>query len=87
MRKLLTFLKTQNPRREGQGHAGGWLEARVWTRCQAKDPLDASAVTSFVQARFLSIVRALCPPRLGFCIAPGAFRANGAETWRPSAYR
>jgi hypothetical protein len=60
MRKLLTFLKTQNPRREGQGLAGGWLEARVWTRCQAKDPLDASAVTSFVQARFLSIVRVLC---------------------------
>jgi hypothetical protein len=60
MRKLLIFLKMQNPRREGQGHAGGWLEARVWTRCQAKDPLDASAVTSFVQARFLSIVRALC---------------------------
>jgi hypothetical protein len=60
MHKLLTFLKMQNPRREGQGHAGGWLEARVWTRCHAKDPLDASAVTSFVQARFLSIVRALC---------------------------
>jgi hypothetical protein len=60
MRKFLTFLKMQNPRRDGQGHAGGWLEARVWTRCHAKDPLDASAVTSFVQARFLSIVRALC---------------------------
>jgi hypothetical protein len=60
MIKLLTFFKTQNPCREGQGHAGGWLEARVWTRCHAKDPLDASAVTSFVQARFLSIVRALC---------------------------
>jgi hypothetical protein len=60
MRKLLTFLKTQNPCRRGQGHAGGWLEARGFTRCQAKDPLNPSAVPSFVQARFLSIVRALC---------------------------
>jgi hypothetical protein len=60
MRKILTFFKTQNPRREGQGHAGGWLEARGFTRRHAKDPLDASAVTSFVQARFLSILRALC---------------------------
>jgi hypothetical protein len=60
MRKLLTFFKTQNPRREGQGPAGGWLEARVWTRCQTKDPLNPSALPSLVQARFLSIIRALC---------------------------
>ena len=60
MHKLLTFLKTQNPCREGQGHAGGWLEARVWTRCQPKDPRNSNAVPSFVQARFLSILRALC---------------------------
>jgi hypothetical protein len=60
MRKLLTFFKTQNPRREGQGLAGGWLEARVWTRCHAKDPINQSAVVGFVQARFLSIIRALC---------------------------
>jgi hypothetical protein len=60
MRRLLTFLKTQNPRREGQGLAGGWLEARVWTRCQAKDPRNSNAAPSLVQARFLSIVRGLC---------------------------
>src|SRR6202021_1496318 len=60
MRKILTFFKTQNPCREGQGHAGGWLEARVWTRCQPKDPRNSNAVPSFVQARFLSILRALC---------------------------
>ena len=61
MRQLLTFLKTQNPRREGQGLAGGWLEARRrWSRCQAKDPLDPNAVPGFLQAHLLSIRRALC---------------------------
>jgi hypothetical protein len=60
MRKLLTFFKTQNPRSEGQGLAGGWLEARIWTRCQAKDPRNGSAAAGLVQARFLSIIRALC---------------------------
>jgi hypothetical protein len=86
MRRLLTFLKTQNPRREGQGHAGGWLEARVWTRCHAKDPLDASAVTSFVQARFLSIVRALCTTlalgavAFGVC-SPASAQIIGGGVW------
>jgi hypothetical protein len=60
MRKLLTYLTTQNPRRGGQGSAGGWFEASSWTRCQPKDPRNPSAASSFLQARFLSIVFVLC---------------------------
>jgi hypothetical protein len=54
------FSKTQNPRRAGQGSAGGWLEASNWTRCHAKDPRNSSVVAGFLQARFLGIVRVLC---------------------------
>jgi hypothetical protein len=60
MRKLLTFLKMQNPRRAGQGSAGGWLEASSWTRCQPKDPLNPSAPSKFPQARSLGNILALC---------------------------
>jgi hypothetical protein len=60
MRKLLTFLKTQNPRREWQGLAGGWFEARRRTRCQPKDPADPTPVSPFPQAHLLSIGRAVC---------------------------
>jgi hypothetical protein len=61
MRKLLTFLKKQNPRRGGQqGFAGGWLEARGEARCQPKDPCDPNAVPWFPQAHLLSIGRAMC---------------------------
>jgi hypothetical protein len=46
--------KTQNPRRAGQGHASGWLEARVWSRCQAKDPRHPNAAPGFLLAHLLS---------------------------------
>lgn len=59
MRKLLTFLKSKTPAVEGRGHAGGWLEARELPRCQSKDPLNASAMAGFVQARFMSMLRVL----------------------------
>jgi hypothetical protein len=55
MRKLLTFFKTQNPRRAGQGSAGGWLEASSEAaRCHAKDPRNSSAASRFLQAYSLS---------------------------------
>jgi hypothetical protein len=61
MRKLLTFFKTQNPRRAGQGSAGGWLEASgEAARCQPKDPQNSSAVSSFLQAYSLSKSFVLC---------------------------
>jgi hypothetical protein len=44
----------QNPRRGGQGQAGGWLEASDRTRCQPKDPWNWNAEQGFTQARFLS---------------------------------
>jgi hypothetical protein len=60
MRKF-TFPETQNPRLAGQGHAGGWPEAREdRARCQAKDPHDPNAVPGFLQAHLLSIGRRLC---------------------------
>jgi hypothetical protein len=79
MRKLLTFLKTQNPCRRGQGLAGGWLEARGFTRCQAKNPSNGSAVPSFVQARFLSIVRALCTSLALGAVAFGVCSPTSAQ--------
>jgi hypothetical protein len=66
MRKLLTFLKKQNPRRGGQqGFAGGWLEARGEARCQPKDLRDPNAVPWFPQAHLLSIGRAMCTISVG----------------------
>jgi hypothetical protein len=60
MRKFLTFLKRQNPRRARQGFAGGWQEASSWTRCRAKDPQNSSAASKFLQARSLSRIVVLC---------------------------
>jgi hypothetical protein len=54
MRKLLTYLKMQNPRRLRQGPAGGWLEAGNLTRCQPKDQPNPSAASRLLQARSLS---------------------------------
>jgi hypothetical protein len=80
MRKLLTFLKMQNPRRAGQGSAGGWLEASSWTRCQPKDPLNPSAPSKFPQARSLGNILALCTTCAW--IAPTAIVfAEGSPAW------
>jgi hypothetical protein len=54
------FFKTQNPRRAGQGSAGGWFEASSWTRCQPKDPRNSTVASRFLQARSLSNILALC---------------------------
>jgi hypothetical protein len=59
MRKLLTFLKKQNPHRGGQGSAGGWLEAGGCARCQPKDPRNSNVALKFLQARSLSTIRTL----------------------------
>jgi hypothetical protein len=72
MRKLLTFLKPQNPRRGGQGPAGGWFEASSWTRCQPKDPRNRSATTSYLQARSLSIALVLYTTRAVFAVGAPA---------------
>jgi hypothetical protein len=95
MRKLLTFFKTQNPRRERQGLAGGWLEARRrWSRCQAKDPLDPNAVPGFLQAHLLSIGQPLCTTLLigaiafGMC-SPASTQIVGGGIWggvKPRAF-
>jgi hypothetical protein len=60
MRKLLTLLTTQNPRRVRQGSAGGWQEARGWTRRHAKDPHNLNVPRKFLQGHVLRIIGVLC---------------------------
>ena len=78
--RLLTFLKTQNPRRVWQGFAGGWLEARRrWSRCQVKDPPNPTPVSRFPQAHLLSIGRAVCTTLVLAAIAFGVCSPAGAQ--------
>jgi hypothetical protein len=74
MRKLLTFFKTQNPRRTGRGSAVAWLEASSEAaRCHAKDPRNLSAASRFLQAYSLSKNFVLYRPRVLTAVASIAF--------------
>jgi hypothetical protein len=77
MRKLLTFLKKQNPCRGRQGSAGGWLEASNFTRCRPKDPRNPNVASRFLQARSLSN---LCTTRALIAVAWTVFAASSASS-------